>query len=322
MSVSLDRLRALELPPLWKQLADAGVRPTLLLRSAAVDEATGAQVVLVSETFQETGSFKFRAALCVAQHREAPHLLTASSGNFGAALALACKRVGKRCTVVMPAVSAAVKIAAVRRHGAQVELVDTTRTTRAARLAELAQTDVSTRTVSPYDDVHVIAGNASLGAELFARLQPDCVVVPVGGGGLSSGFVVARDTLGARSEIIGAEPHLANDAARSLRTGTRVANAAEPPTLCDGARTLMLGELNFEVLKEGLAGIEEAEEETVVRAVRLLFDAHLKAEPTGALALAAMLSRPERFAGKQVACVVSGGNVDAAVYARCLQSSG
>jgi threonine dehydratase len=223
----------------------------------------------------------------------------------------------------MPAKSAAVKIRAVRSYGAHVELIDTALTSRAARLEELRRADPAARVASPYDDPYVIAGNASLGWEIFGRppeRQPELLLVPVGGGGLASGLVVARNALGAPTAIWGAEPALANDAARSLRSGRLESNAqAEPPTLCDGARTASLGQRNFEILKVGLAGILEVDETAVVAAVRLLFEAaNLKAEPTGALPLAALLSAPERFAGRRVACVVSGGNVDGELYAKLL----
>lgn len=276
-------------------------------------------LLLVSEAFQHTGSFKYRAALSVALQSHSSHLLTASSGNFGAALALAASRTGKRCTVVMPARSAKVKIAAVESAGATVDLIDTERISRAQRLEQLHRQYPDAEVVSPYDDPRVIAGNSSLGAELFRKGVSDCVVVPVGGGGLASGIVLARDVLAASCEVIGAEPLLANDAARSLRSGQLCSNEREPSTLCDGARTLSLGKLNFAVLRRGLAGIIEVEEVKVALAVRLLFRlANVKAEPTGALSLAAVLQSPEQFTGRQVACIVSGGNVDSPLYAQLL----
>jgi len=276
-------------------------------------------LLLVSEAFQHTGSFKYRAALAAALQSESSHLLTASSGNFGAALALAAAKTGKRCTVAMPAGSAQVKIAAVRNSGASVDLVDTARQSRAHRVAELQRQYPEAEVISPYDDARVIAGNSSLGAELFAREQPECLVVPVGGGGLSSGLVVARDLLARSCEVIGAEPLLANDAARSIRSGQLCVNEREPSTLCDGARTLSLGKLNFALLRRGLSEIIEVEEAKIAQAVRLLFQlANLKAEPTGALSLAAVLQAPQRFAGRRVACIISGGNVDSALYARLL----
>ncbi len=297
--------------------------PTRFLRADALDQATGATVWIASETAQHTGSFKFRAALAAALHRPAPRLLTASSGNFGAALAAAARQTAKGCTVVMPSRSARVKIAAVESHGATVELIDPDRISRHARLAELLAADPGAQAVSPYDDPFVICGNASLGEEIFTAKPPertDVVVVPVGGGGLSAGLCVAKALLAPRCQVFGAEPALANDAARSLRAGRLVSNAREPDTLCDGARTLSLGERNFAILREELAGIVEVSEELVVRAMGLLAGAlALRAEPTGALGLAALLTQPKTFRGRRVVCVVSGGNVDPATYDRLVR---
>ncbi|HEY7956191.1 MAG TPA: pyridoxal-phosphate dependent enzyme [Polyangia bacterium] len=297
------------------------LRPTTFIESEGLDEAVGAPVRIASETFQHTGSFKFRAGLAAALHAQAEHLITASSGNFGAALALAARRAGKRCTVVMPAQSSEVKIAAVRRHGATVELIDTTQISRAARVEELKRAMPEAHAVSAYDDPYVIAGNATLGAEIFAAGATDVVVVPVGGGGLSSGIVAARNRAARGCKVVGAEPLLANDAARSLRAGVLCKNDGEPATLCDGARA-SLGQRNFAILRRGIEDIVEVTEENVVRALRLLYDrANLKVEPTGALAVAAVLQEPARFAGARVTCVVSGGNVDATLYARLLAGS-
>jgi len=313
-------LDGIDLRSLWQLLQPQLVRTTLVA-SERLDRAiaSGTQVLLVTETFQHTGSFKFRAALSVALHSKARRLLTASSGNFGAALALAAARTQKQCTVVMPAQSAEVKISSVRSAGADVDLIDTRRITRAARVEELHRQQPDAQVVSPYDDPYVVAGNASLGAELFAQAMPDLVIAPVGGGGLSSGMVVARDLLAPNCPIVGAEPLLANDAARSLRSGRLYASDREAETICDGARTLSLGRINFEILRRGMAEIIEVDEANVARAVRMLFQlSNLKAEPTGALSLAAVLQAPEHFAGKRVACVVSGGNVDPALFARII----
>jgi threonine dehydratase len=304
------------------------VRPTTSIESERFDRAVGhsLHILLVSETFQHTGSFKFRAAMSVALHSHATKLLTASSGNFGAALAAAAARTGKSCTVVMPARSAEVKVAAVRSYGATVDLIDTSRVTRAARVEELRRADPSATVVSPYDDAHVIAGNASLGWEIFglpAEQHPDAVVVPVGGGGLASGIVVARNALATSRPVWGAEPLLANDAARSFRSGHLESNdVPEPATICDGARTPSLGKRNWEILRpgRGLKGIVEVDDAIVTRAVRMLFEtANLKVEPTGALAVAALLTAADKFAGKRVACVISGGNVDADLYSNLVR---
>ena len=315
-------LQGVDLEAVWRSLRPK-VRATTFIESKRLNQALsiGARMLLVSETFQHTGSFKFRAAMSFSLHTQSAELLTASSGNFGAALALATAETGKKCTVVMPAQSAEVKIAAVQAVGATVDLIDTKKITRAERVRELQRQNPGAQVVSPYNDPYVVAGNATLGAELFSRETPDCLVVPVGGGGLSSGMVVARDHLGKTCEIIGAEPLLANDAARSLREGRLCSNADEANTLCDGARTLSLGELNFQILRNGLSGIVEVDEATIARAVRMLFQlVNLKAEPTGALSFAAVLQSPEKFAGKRVACIVSGGNVDAGLYCDLLST--
>ncbi len=289
-------------------------RKTALIVAPRLSLRVGADLLLASETFQYTGSFKFRAASRVAGTVPHPRVLTASSGNFGQALAYACALAGKGCTVVMPATSAQVKIDAVRAFGGTVELIDTSQVSRAERVRQLAAADPEAYVASAYDDALVIEGNSSLGAEL-ASLALDDVVAPVGGGGLTAGLVTGLRRAGSRARVVGAEPLLANDAARSLREGRVVANLREPQTLADGARTVSLGVRNWAVLQEGLAGIVEVPEDAIREAVRLLFGlANLKAEPTGALGLAALLCEPERFRGRRVCCVVSGGNVDPALY--------
>lgn len=289
-------------------------RPTTLIESPRLSRHVGAELLLASETFQYTGSFKFRAAWRVASTVPHPRVLTASSGNFGQALAYACALAGKGCTVVMPSTSAQVKVDAVRAFGGTVELIDTAQLSRAQRVRELAAGDPEAYVASAYDDALVIEGNSSLGAEL-AGLGLTDVIAPVGGGGLTAGLVTGLCRAGSRAAVTGAEPLLANDAARSLREGRVVVNEREPQTLADGARTVSLGARNWAVLQGGLAGIIEVPEEAIRDAVRLLFDlANLKAEPTGALGLAALLCEPSRFRGRRVCCVVSGGNVDPALY--------
>ena len=160
----------------------------------------------------------------------------------------------------------------------------------------------------------------SLGAELAARQrQFDFIVAPIGGGGLTSGIIKGLKAAGNTAQVIAAEPLLGNDAARSLRAGHIVANEHEPQTIADGARTVSVGRHNWNILREGLAGIVEVPEENIKAGVRLLYSvANLKCEPTGALSIGALLTEPERFANAAVCCVISGGNVDAAVYQKIL----
>lgn len=292
----------------------AAIRPTTFIESAKLRDHLGLDITIATETFQHTGSFKFRAAYNLALNVEQDEVLTASSGNFGQALAYACKLTGKKCTVVMPSTSARVKIDAVRGYGATVDLVDTTKVGRNERVAQLAAEMPDAYFASAYDDKYVIEGNATIGDEL-ARGDFDAVITPVGGGGLISGIVTGLCRSGSRTEVIGAEPLLGNDAARSLKAGMLISNESEPMTIADGARTISLGKLNWEIIRDSVADIIEVSDEKIAEAVRLYFTlANLKSEPTGALSLGAILSDPARFAGRKVCLIVSGGNVDAAVY--------
>ena len=299
-------------------------RPTTIVEAPRLAAHIGVDMFLATETFQRTGSFKFRAAFNVAANVPHPHVITASSGNFGQAMAYACKLFGKRCTIVMPANSARVKVDAVLSYGGRVDLVDTTKVKRAARVAQLAAEHPDAYVASAYDDPFVIAGNSSLGDEL-ARLEtpPDVVVAAVGGGGLTAGLVQASRRSHSRLAVVGAEPLIANDAARSLRAGHIVVNESEPQTIADGTRTLSLGQHNWEILRDGIETIVEVPEDAIREGVRLLFSlANLKAEPTGALGVAALLTSPDTFRGRRVCCVVTGGNVDPAVYAALIVGDG
>jgi threonine dehydratase len=274
----------------------------------------GLDVTLASETFQITGSFKFRAAYNVATNIKQDRVITASSGNFGQAMAYACKLTGKKCTVVMPDNSAQVKVDAVREFGGIVDLVETRTTSRAQRVRELAAADPEAYVASAYDDPLVIQGNASLGAEL-AKAAFDAVLVPVGGGGLSAGVVSGLKSNGSNTKIFGVEPAIANDASRSLKAGSIQVWDVEPQTIADGVRTLSIGKHNWEILSQGLEDVLEVSEASIKRALQLLFThANLKAEPTGAVSLAALLEHAEKFKGQRICCVVSGGNVDPEVF--------
>ncbi|HEV2388257.1 MAG TPA: pyridoxal-phosphate dependent enzyme [Candidatus Acidoferrales bacterium] len=296
------------------------VLPTTFVRPQSLADRLGVELTIASEAYQRTGSFKFRAAYNLALQAPQGEIIAASSGNFGQALAYACKLLKKRCVVVMPSTSAAVKIAAVRRYGAVVDLIDTRTKSRAARVAELAAGRPGAYVASAYDDALVIEGNATLGSELASAAQRwDAILAPVGGGGLISGIATGLRRAGNKTELLGAEPALANDAARSLRAGRILTNESEPATIADGARTLSLGRLNWSIVQREVRDIIEVSEQNIAEALRLLFTlANLKAEPTGALAVGAILEQPQRFAGRSVCCIVSGGNVDPAVYAQLL----
>ncbi|PYJ08310.1 MAG: threonine/serine dehydratase [Verrucomicrobia bacterium] len=296
------------------------IRPTTIIEAPRLSKRLGAQVVIASETFQWTGSFKFRAAYNVALNVPNDHIIGASSGNFGQALAYACQLTGKRCTVVMPDDSSRVKVEGVREYGATVDLINVREISRSERVRQLAAESGEAYIASGFDDPLVIDGNASLGDELIALGRAfDAIVVPVGGGGLIGGIAqsVARANFATR--VVGAEPALGNDAARSLREGRIIANEEEARTIADGARTISLGQHNWAIIREHVTGIVEVPEEQIREGVLLLYGlANLKVEPTGALSTGALLTAPDQFRDQTVCCVVSGGNVDPAVYRECL----
>jgi threonine dehydratase len=300
-----------------KTLLEA-IRPTTFIESEKLKSFLGIDLTLASETFQHTGSFKFRAAYNLALNAPNNEILTASSGNFGQALAYACKILGKKCTVVMPETSAKVKIEAVKSYGATVDLVDTKKIGRSERVAQLAAEMPDAYLASAYDDLFVIEGNSTLGDEI-SKKNFDVVLSPIGGGGLISGISKGLCRSGHQAILIGAEPQLGNDAARSLKAGKIIRNEQEPMTLADGARTISLGNHNWEIIKSGVSEILEVSDETLSEAVRILFKlANLKCEPTGALTLGAILANKEKFKDKKVCAVVSGGNVDTEIYRRLI----
>jgi len=294
------------------------IRPTTFIEPQKLRDYLNLNLTIASETFQHTGSFKFRAAYNLASNVENSHIITASSGNFGQALAYACKLTGKRCTVVMPENSAQVKVESVRNYGATVDLVDTKKVGRAERVSKLMDENPQAYKASPYDDLLVIEGNSTIGDELVNK-DFGVIIAPVGGGGLISGIAKGLQRNSSKIELVGAEPLLANDAFRSLQAGKIIANQSEPQTIADGARTLSLGIHNWEIIKTGVAEIIEVSDENIKQGLRLLFGlANLKCEPTGALSLGAILENADKFKDKKVCLIVSGGNVDMEIYRQIL----
>lgn len=315
---SAPKLTQTYISTVWETLP-SHLRPPCFLPVPGLSQQFQCEIIIASETFQYTGSFKFRAAYNLLSEIPHKHIIAASSGNFGQAVANACSLLGKTCTIVMPEASARVKIEAVRAYGGNVDLIDVHKISRAERVMQLMKEQPEAFEAPAYDDYRVVAGNSTLGKDIFASKTFDSIIAPVGGGGLSAGLVVARDYLNLRTEIVGVEPVSANDAARSLRSGQLVRNDQEPATIADGVRTISLGKINWEILSQGLENIIEVPEDLIITALRYYFRyLNLKVEPTGALTLAALLAQPERFQGKRVCCVASGGNVDPSVYAQLL----
>jgi len=287
--------------------------PTPVLRSHTLDALAGCTLAFKAEHLQRSGAFKFRGA-CNAvwsldQADAARGVVTHSSGNHGAALALAARTRGIPCHVVVPDGAVAAKLANIQRHGATLWRCAATQAAREATCAEV-QASTGAVLVHPYADPAVIAGQGTAALELVGSEGPfDTLVVPVGGGGLAAGTALALAGALPDCALVLAEPAGAADTARSLAAGSRLVDFV-PDTLCDGLRGA-LGEPNFALLQAYGADTVVVDDDATVAAMRLLWTILKQTvEPSSAIALAAVLAEPARFAGKRVGVILSGGNVD------------
>ncbi|KAF1704670.1 pyridoxal-phosphate dependent enzyme [Pseudoxanthomonas kaohsiungensis] len=286
---------------------------TPVLRSRTLDAMAGCQLLFKAEHLQRGGAFKFRGA-CNAvwslSEAEAAHgVVTHSSGNHGAALALAARGRGIACHVVVPEGAVAAKLANIQRHGATLWRCEATQAAREATCAQVQQA-TGAQLVHPYADARVIAGQGTAALELAGQAgAPDVMVVPVGGGGLAAGTALALAAVAPDCGLVLAEPAGAADTARSLAAGERRIDFV-PDTVCDGLRGA-LGAPNFELLRAAGAGVVVVDDDATIAAMRLAWQVLKQVvEPSSAIALAAVLAEPARFAGKRVGLVLSGGNVD------------
>ena len=297
--------------------ACARIRPhvhrTPVLTCESLDREGDAHYLFKCENFQKVGAFKARGAanavFLLGLEEAARGAATHSSGNHAAALALAARNRGVPAYVVMPRTSPAVKVEAVRGYGAEIVFCEPNLAARESGLAEVVERTGAVF-IHPYDDPRVIAGQGTAAAELIEE-QPDldAVIAPVGGGGLLSGTALAFEALSPRTAVYGAEPLGADDARRSLREG-RILPSVDPRTVADGLLT-SLGRNTFPILRRLVREIVTVEEETILRALRLVWTRmKIVIEPSAAVAFAAALERPDLFAGRRVGVILSGGNVD------------
>ena len=305
---------------------------TPLLRADALDERIGGRLLLKAEPLQRTGSFKFRGAYNrlsqLGKDARASGVVAYSSGNHAQAVAAAAALVGVPAVIVMPRDAPAVKIEGTRRHGAEVVLYDRASEAREA-LGEQIAAERGAVLVKPYDDVHVIAGQGTVGHEIVRQCsaigrRPDAVVVPAGGGGLMAGTALSIADAWPQTDLHTAEPEGYDDHAMSLERGCRVGVPGEGVTsLCDALLAPMPGALTFPINAERVTSGIAVSDSEVGAAMRAAF-AHLKlvVEPGGAVALAALLAGRIETAGRTVVAVLSGGNVDPEVFRAVLDQSG
>lgn len=298
---------------------------TPLLTSPALDERVGARVFLKAETMQRTGSFKFRGAFnrlaALTPAELGLGVVAFSSGNHAQGVAAAASLLGAPATIVMPTDAPAAKRSRTAAWGATIVDYDRERDDRAAIAAALAE-ESGAVLVPPYDDPFVIAGQGTTGLEIVEDLAslglaPDVVVVNASGGGLTAGIALAVKARIPGASIYVAEPAGFDDHARSLRSGVRERNDRVVGSICDALLAEEPGELTFAINRELAAGGVTATDEEVERAVAYAFhELKLVVEPSGAVALAALLSGRPEAEGRVVVVVLSGGNVDADVFAR------
>lgn len=305
--------------PTFDDIRDAAARiapyaaVTPVLHSAALDELAGAALHFKCENLQRGGAFKFRGACnavwSLSDEEAARGVVTHSSGNHGNALALAAATRGIAAHVVVPEGAVRAKLEAIERAGAILHRCAATQAAREAKAAEV-QAQTGAMLVHPYADPRVMAGQGTLALELLKQADRlDALITPVGGGGLAAGVAVAAHGIDPALALFGAEPQGADDAARSLAQGARV-TGMQPDTLCDGLRAL-IGEPNLAALRAHRIEVITVSDAETVAAMRLLWqELKLVVEVSSATVLAALLKRRERFAGRRVGLVLTGGNVD------------
>lgn len=306
-----------ELDDARKRLA-SHVHRTPLLSSRSIAVETGAAAVrLKCENLQRTGSFKIRGALnAVLLARDAGWigpggLITYSSGNHGQAVARAAQIVGVPATVVVPEDIPAVKEEAIAALGATTVRAGRTSDERHRRALEIAR-ETGARVIPPFDDPAIIAGQAGVGLEIIDEFpEVEDILVPVGGGGLIGGIALAAASRSAGRErrVIGVEPESADALRRSLEAGELVTLTEPPRTIADGLRPVRTGDLPFRIARDHVAEVLLVDDDAIRAARRLLLErSKLFVEPSGAATIAALLTHRERFAGRTVVAVLSGGN--------------
>lgn len=292
--------------------------PTPLLPNRSISEIAGASVRLKCENLQRAGAFKIRGALNalmqIPPEDRARGVVAFSSGNHAQGVALAARMLGMPATIVMPERAVAAKVEATKGYGATVVQAGVNESTRgdvARRIAE----ETGATVIPPFDHEHIIAGAGTVGLEILRDWpEVEAIVVPLGGGGLLSGIALAATSMKATVKIYGVEPAAGNDGQQSFRSGT-IVRIDPPETIADGARTLSIGERNFEIIRRRVEDIVTVDDEELLDSLRYAMSrTKLVMEPTGCLAVAALLKGKLRSGGNVVA-VVSGGNLDFSLLA-------
>jgi len=289
------------------------IHRTPVYTSLGIDSITGCSIHFKCENFQKIGAFKIRGAtnalLSMTEDELSNGVATHSSGNHAQAVASAARENGRKAYIVMPENSSKVKVEAVKGYGAEITFCGTAIESRQDALDKVLK-ETGASFIHPYNDLEVITGQATAAKELLEDVADlDILIAPIGGGGLISGTCLSAHYLSPNTAIIGSEPETVNDAFRSLAVGSIQTNQTTN-TIADGLKT-NLGELTFGIIKEHVSQIITVSESEIVAAMRLIWERmKIIIEPSSAVPFAAILSEPQRFKGKRVGLIVTGGNVE------------
>jgi threonine dehydratase len=302
---------------------------TPLIESPALNERLGLRVLIKPETLQRVGAFKFRGAynrlVQLSAEERKGGVVAFSSGNHAQGVALAAKLLGVPALIVMPSDAPAVKVEATRGYGAEIRLYDRLSESREAIAAEVAG-ERGAVVVPSFDDEAIIAGQGTVGLELVRQAKAagaplDMVIAPISGGGLLAGIATAVKALSPETAVVGVEPAGFDDTRQSLARGERVTIKPEGRSLCDALESPAPGKLTFPILQRTVAEVAVVSDAEVAEAMRFAFQAlKLVVEPGGAVGLAALLAgRITSLGSGAVGLVLSGGNVDAELFARVIR---
>jgi len=306
-------------------------RYTPLLNSPFLDEIAGRRVWVKPECLQHTGSFKFRggwsALSALDEQTRAKGVIAFSSGNHAQGIALAARSHGVPSVIIMPADAPALKIANTKAMGAEVVLYDRDGENRDTIGAAMSR-ERGLTLIKPYDEPEVIAGQGTVGLEIATQAAEHGVtkaevIVCCGGGGLTSGIALALEADAPDMLVRPVEPEGFDDVARSLKDGVIRSNAATSGNICDAVITLQPGDITFPIMKRLCgSGLTVSEDEALQAMAQAFSRLKLVAEPGGAIALASALYRSDKITGDDVIVVISGGNVDAALFQTALSRFG
>lgn len=303
----------------FKEIQDAHnriqpfIHRTPVLTNSSLNEMTGADLYFKCENFQKVGAFKIRGAtntvLQLSKNELSRGVVTASSGNHGAALAMAVSKLGGKTKVVMPNNTPKIKVNNVERNGGKIIWCEPNQSSREKTLKTVLEESGGVL-VHPYNNERIIAGQGTAAKELLEDYPDlDCIVSPVSGGGLLSGSIISAKSLNFDIQVFGAEPKEADDAFRSLKIGDIQSNETTN-TICDGLRA-QIGSITFPIIQEKVDRIITVSEKEIIESMKLIWERmKIIVEPSSTITLGAVLNEKELFNGKKVGLILSGGNVD------------